>query len=255
VRRVGPRPCTVIVVTSDKCYEIAPQTCEPMPPGLREDDRLGGSEPYSASKAAAEMVAAAYRRTYFDPQELHEHQVTLVSVRAGNVIGGGDWSATRIVPDVIRAAEAGRPVELRMPHAIRPWQHVLDPLAGYLALAARLVHEWPDDPRSPYAGAWNFGPPPESCVTVGVLVERLHRAFGRGTAAELPDPTIRETHTLTLCSDKARGLLGWRPRWSLDETIRRTAEWYRRCYDQPGADMRQACLDDIAAYEAAEPRP
>ncbi len=255
VRRVGPRPCTVVVVTSDKCYEVAPSGCDPAPPGLRESDRLGGSEPYSASKAAAEIVAAAYRRSYFDPQHLHEHQVALVTVRAGNVIGGGDWSPTRIVPDVVRAAAAGRPVELRMPHAVRPWQHVLDPLAGYLTLAARLVDEWPDDPRSAHSGAWNFGPPTESCVTVGALVEQLHRALGRGATADSPDPSIRETATLTLCSDKARSLLGWRPRWPLDETIRRTADWYCRYYDQPGADMRQACMDDIAAYEAAEPRP
>lgn len=255
IRCQRAQPCNVVVVTSDKCYEVPPSACGTRLPGFREDDRLGGDDPYSASKAAAELVARAYLKSYFEPAR-HDHQIRLATARAGNVIGGGDWSAMRLAPDIIRAAFAGVALRVRRPDFVRPWQHVLEPLAGYLSLAAC----GPDDPpgqaaHTRYAAHWNFGPPPESCVTVREVVARFHGALGRGTAEEVGCSEFEETQALNLCSDKARDLLGWRPRWSLDETIRRTAAWYRRYYDDPGADMRAACLDDIAAYEAAEPLP
>lgn len=256
IRCHGARPCSVIIVTSDKCYEVPPAMEGIRPAGFREDDRLGGDDPYSASKAAAELVAHAYLKAYFEPARLRDHQVRTATARAGNVVGGGDWSAMRLAPDIVRAAFSGMTLQIRRPESVRPWQHVVEPLGGYLMLAAAL--STPDllaESMAPHGTQWNFGPPPESFVTVRDVVAKFHAALGRGSAEEAKFPGFAETRTLRLCSDKARDLLGWRPRWSLDETVRRTAAWYRRYYEAPGTDMRQACLDDIAGYEAAEPLP
>jgi CDP-glucose 4,6-dehydratase len=240
VRQRG-RPCTVVVVTSDKCYENREHTW-----GYRECDPLGGADPYSASKAAAEMVVQSYRQSFFAPDELPQHGVRLASVRAGNVIGGGDWAPDRIVADIVRCLAAGRPVAVRNPNAIRPWQHVLEPLSGYLRLAGAMLTR--DDPR--LCSAWNFGPPTGTENTVAELVELFCRTWGKATWRDARDPVgPAEAHTLRLSIDKARSMLGWHPRWSLKRAVERTAHWYRRYCDGDNPSMQPACLEDICAYE------
>lgn len=238
------RPCAVVVVTSDKCYEA------PAPPGGHgEGDRLGGADPYSASKAGAELVAAAFRQSFFPPGDAAGHGVLVATARAGNVIGGGDWSADRIVPDAIRALAAGRPVPVRNPASVRPWQHVLEPLAGYLRLAERLLM---GDPSA--ATAWNLGPAEDACVPVAELVEAICRRWGDGSWEHRPDADAApEAEALRLATERAHTQLGWRPRWSLSEAVDRTVDWYRAHHDG-GVDLRARSLADIAAYRAAEGR-
>lgn len=245
--RTLARPCVVLIVTSDKCY--AP----PVPAeGHRETDALGGDDPYSASKACAEHVVAAYRRSFFPPERHAAHGVQLASVRAGNVIGGGDWAADRIVPDIMRHLVTGQPVPLRNPAAVRPWQHVLEPLGGYLALAARMLTD--GAPR--WSDAWNFGPLPGGDVSVAALTEQCIAAWGAGRWASVGDARQPpEAAALRLSIDKAVRELGWRPRWPLAETIQRTVQWYRAFYAASASDMRTHCLQDIAAYEQAGGAP
>jgi len=247
VARERRRPCVIVVVTSDKCYSNLEQVW-----GYRESDALGGDDPYSASKGAAELVVAAYRRSFFPPAEITRHGVKIASARAGNVIGGGDWAADRIVPDIVRALSAGMPVEVRNPSAVRPWQHVLEPTSGYMTLAAHMLAS--DDPA--YCAAWNFGPLPQHAITVAELVEEFIAAWGSGTWVDTHrDRDPHETHTLHLSVDKAVRQLCWRPRWSATEAVRRTAGWYRRLLGGPGLLMQDACLDDIVAYVQGEARP
>jgi CDP-glucose 4,6-dehydratase len=253
--RLREKPCVVIVITSDKCYAVDAELSPPgVPASFREVDRLGGRDPYSASKAAAECVAAAYRASYFPPEADARHGVRLATVRAGNVIGGGDWGRDRILPDVVRAVAAGKTVALRQPDAIRPWQHVLEPLHGYVCLAERLLASPLDPEHGPLCTAWNFGPLAEAEVPVRELVERFLTAMGGGSwqdaGASARDG--RETTVLRLNSEKAMDALGWWPRWTLEEALARTAAWYRRHLEDPGADMRSSCMADIEAYEAAE---
>lgn len=242
--RARGRPCVVIVVTSDKCYRN-----EGQPWGFREIDPLGGHDPYSASKAAAELVVESYRASFFPPADLGTHGVAVASVRAGNVVGGGDWAAERIVPDAVRALAAGEDLVVRNPAATRPWQHVLEPLAGYLTLAARLL----TDPEPGLAGAFNFGPLTSEEATVAELADALVAGWGSGRWVAAPDagrPNVEAT-TLRIGIDKAVLTLGWRPRWALGETLARIVAWYRRYYDDPSASIRPASLGDIEAYEAA----
>ena len=223
----------IVVVTSDKCY--APSDGEW---GHRETDPLGGRDPYSASKAAAELVSAAYRDAFGLP---------LATARAGNVIGGGDWGADRLLPDVVRAALGGEAVQLRSPEAVRPWQHVLNPLSGYLVLAQALA----GDPA--YGDGWNFGPSIEEALPVRVLVQRLGALWGREIAvAAQPGDHPHETATLRLDSTRARLRLGWRPAWDLDDGLRAIVDWYR-AYERE-ADLRETTLAQIAAYQAAARR-
>jgi CDP-glucose 4,6-dehydratase len=241
--RARGKSCVVILVTSDKCYENREQVW-----GYRETDPLGGDDPYSASKGAAEIVAAAYRRSFFDPRELAEHGIKIATVRAGNVIGGGDWAADRLVPDAIRRLSAARAVPVRNPHAIRPWQHVLDPLCGYLTLAARMLES--DDPR--WCEAWNFGPLPGQEMSVAELVSRFVETWGGGRWIDVSDRSQpHEAGLLRLSIDKSLGQLGWRPAWTCEEAIDRTVAWYRHFYSAPGLGMLDACLGDVAAYERA----
>jgi len=224
----------IVVVTSDKVYE-------PHPDGRphREDAPLGGVDPYSSSKAACELMIAAYRRSYFASVG-----VGIATARAGNVIGGGDWAADRLVPDVIRALERSEPVGLRHPHAVRPWQHVLDPLHGYLLLAERLLGAPQDAPA-----ALNFGPDPAEGCSVAELVARLSGAFGGkpGWHADDQAPAVPETPELRLDSSRAKTTLGWSPRLDLDEGLRWTADWYRAQFS--GEDVRALTLRQIAAYQ------
>jgi CDP-glucose 4,6-dehydratase len=224
----------VVAITTDKVYE----NCETLYP-YRETDRLGGHDPYSASKAAAEMVIASYRDAF-----LAERGVAVASARAGNVIGGGDWSEDRLIPDAVRAWAKGATLEVRRPAATRPWQHVLDPLAAYLRLAEQLS-------RQPLlAGAYNFGPETHDATTVRDVVEMARSAYGEGTIA-WGDGTHgpHEAGWLALEIAKARTTLGVRPRWPLVTTVRRTLHWYRA--ESEGADARALCNADIAAYEAS----
>lgn len=206
---------SVIYVTSDKCYKN-----KETPKGYCELDELGGRDPYSASKAAAEMVYAAYSDSFFN----HRPDFDICSVRAGNVIGGGDWALDRVVPDSIKSLQSGQPVKLRNPTATRPWQHVLEPLSGYLLLAAQLYQS----PKK-YSGAWNFGPKEEAIHTVEDLAKKVVSCWGSGQI-EI-DSARRGTHyeakLLHLNCDKARNLLGWHSRWDFDRTVAETVSWYK----------------------------
>lgn len=242
IRRAG-RPCAVIVVTSDKCYEPH----EDGRPHV-ESDPMGGRDPYSASKGAAELVAAAYRRTYFPPDQLAAHGVQVATVRAGNVIGGGDWADDRIVPDVVRHLELGLPVPVRNPAAIRPWQHVLEPLHGYLSLTNSMLQA----PQPIWCGSWNFGPATDDDVTVGELVAGFIEAWGSGTWKAVPDRSgATETAVLRLGIMKTVAHLPWRPRLAADDAIRWTAAWHR-CYHADHGAARRSCVENIEAYEAMQ---
>lgn len=244
--RVLARPCVVIVVTSDKCYANTGQLW-----GYRECDPVGGSDPYSASKGAAEIVTAAYRESYFRPARTDGRATKVATVRAGNCIGGGDWAQSRVVPDIVRSLAEGKPVQLRNPGAVRPWQHVLDPLSGYLLLAAEMLAS--DDPS--LESCWNFGPLPGVDLTVSGLTEEFFRAWGEGTWNDAPPPPQRsETGVLRLSVEKAIIRLGWHPTWDARQSVRKAAAWYAKHAGDPSANMRAACLEDIEAYanEAAE---
>jgi CDP-glucose 4,6-dehydratase len=239
--RALAQPCAVVVVTSDKCYH-------PRDDGRPHDesDPMGGRDPYSASKGAAELVAAAYRHSFVAPERLAEHGVQLATVRAGNVIGGGDWAEDRIVTDIVRHLVAGRPVPVRNPEAIRPWQHVLEPLTGYLALAEAMLTE----PAPRWCTGWNFGPADGGDVTVGELAQIFIDAWGAGAWRDVHDPRApSETRVLRLAIGKAAGDLPWRPRLDAHEAIRRTADWFRGFVNTP-ASARSLCEADIDGYLA-----
>ena len=241
VRRLR-EPCVVVVVTSDKCYEN-PETNRP----LTEGDPMGGVDPYSSSKGCAELVTAAYRRTYFDPVHVDQHGVVVCSARAGNVIGGGDWSADRLVVDVMAAYLRGEPPLIRNPHSVRPWQFVLEPLSGYLQLAERAGA----DPVT-FADGWNFGPELEDCQPVEWLVERIDRAWGGGIGWRLDErPGAHEAKLLRLDATKARTVLGWHPRLDLARALEWTVAWYKA--HQAGDDLRALTLAQIERHAALEP--
>jgi CDP-glucose 4,6-dehydratase len=243
--RLAGHPCAVVVATSDKCYDNSGQVW-----GFRENDPLGGHDPYSASKAAAELVVDAYRSSFFPSDRIAEHGVRLASVRAGNVIGGGDWAPDRIVPDAVRALSADGDLVVRNPDSIRPWQHVLEPLSGYLLLAGRLLA---DDRPGLWTEPWNFGPSISDEAKVADLATALVTSWGSGrwTTPQRAAPDV-EAKTLRIAIDKAVATLGWRPRWHLDETVRRTVGWYRSFYEDPKASMREHSVNDIVAYEGAD---
>ena len=237
VRR-APSVRAVVVVTSDKCYFN-----EEWVWGYREDSRLGGHDPYSASKGCAELVVTAYQNSFFSA-ERNPGCAAVGSARAGNVIGGGDWAVDRLLPDFFRARERGQPVEVRHPDAIRPWQHVLEPLSGYLRLAERLVEHGPTA-----SGAWNFGPADEDARPVRWILDYLSaRVPGTRWQAE-PGPQVHEAHHLKLDSSKARTQLGWAPVWTLASALDRTIEWHEAWRER--LDMRRLCLAQIEARQPA----
>jgi CDP-glucose 4,6-dehydratase len=238
VREVGEEVLAVVAVTSDKCYEN---------PGggsrrFVEDDPLGGSDPYSSSKAGAELVARAYRRSFFSDGGTPR----LGTARAGNVIGGGDWGEDRLVPDTIRAVESGESLRLRNPCAVRPWQHVLSPLAGYLRLAEALaLGEATPERGGEAAGGWNFGPAAEDVRPVSWIVQRLGELWDGALRWQLDEAeNPPEAGHLALDSSAAEALLGWRPRWSLAEALELVVEWHRA--HRAGEDMRRVSLAQIA---------
>ena len=229
----------VVNITTDKCYENREWVW-----GYRENDPMGGHDPYSASKGCAELVSAAYRSSFFNPRDFDRHGVSVASVRAGNVIGGGDWAGDRLIPDMIRAFSAGTPVIIRSPHAIRPWQHVLEPLRGYLLLAEHMWNAGPD-----FAEGWNFGPNDEDAKPVQWIVQRLTEFWGQGASWRLDDGQHpHEASYLKLDCAKAKSRLGWYPRWDLTTALGQIVTWYHAFNE--GQDMRVLTLDQIAQYAA-----
>ncbi|MDE5742894.1 MAG: CDP-glucose 4,6-dehydratase, partial [Bacteroidales bacterium] len=204
--RATPSVKVAVMVTTDKCYENKEQIW-----AYRENEPMGGYDPYSSSKGAAEIAISSWRRSFFNPGQYGQHGKSVASVRAGNVIGGGDWAADRIVPDCIRALEAGQPIGIRSPKAVRPWQHVLEPLGGYLLLAQKM---WEEPTR--YCEGWNFGPETTGVTTVWEVAEAIVKAYGQGALQDLSEPdAVHEAQLLMLDISKARYRLGWRPRLNL----------------------------------------
>jgi CDP-glucose 4,6-dehydratase len=251
VRLVGADVRAVVVVTSDKCYE------NPAGAARRfvEGDALGGEDPYSSSKACAELVTASYRRSFFSPAG--DSATRIASARAGNVIGGGDWGADRLIPDIVRAVQAGEPVYVRNPDAVRPWQHVLNPLSGYLALARELHREAdaaaqngaePEADGATIAGAWNFGPEPADVRTVGWMVARLAEHWDGALRWEVDDePGPPEAGHLALDSGRAERELQWRPAWDLERALRSVVQWHSALWR--GEDAQQTTVYQIGQFD------
>lgn len=236
--RALDKPCVAVLVTTDKVYQNREWQF-----GYRETDRLGGHDPYSASKAASEFVIHCWRHSFFDGVS----PLRIGSVRAGNVIGGGDWAENRIVPDMVRALGAGRGIEVRNPNATRPWQHVLEPLGGYIRLAERLIES--DDPQ--FQDAFNFGPSADAERTVRELVEEsLQHWPGSWTDVSRTNQP-HEAGRLALCIDRARTRLGWSPRWDFRRSVRETIDWYRTSMQATPRRLMERSLDQIADYEAS----
>ncbi len=236
VRQVGSAK-VILNVTTDKCYENKEWAW-----GYREDEPMGGFDPYSSSKGCSELVTSAYRRSFFS-----DNGVALASARAGNVIGGGDWAEDRLVPDILRAFEQGLPVVVRNPNSTRPWQHVLEPLSGYLLLAERLWEE-----PAGFAEGWNFGPNDEDAKPVGWIVEQMVAKWGDASwhidAADNP----HEANYLKLDISKARQRLSWGPRWGLDIALNKIIEWHQAWISKE--DVRSMCLDQINQYISTKPK-
>lgn len=234
----------LVVVTSDKCYE---NRGSPHP--YRETDPLGGYDPYSSSKACAELVVSAYRSSFFPVERYLEHHVAIASARAGNVIGGGDWAQDRLIPDIMRGFSSARSVPIRNPHATRPWQHVLEPLRGYLCLAQGLFQD-----GTKFSGAWNFGPQEGDAKPVQWIIKRLAEQWGTGARWEIDKGQHpHEANMLQLDWSKAAQELGWQPVLSLAEALDMTLSWYREFL--AGKNSRKKCLEQIAEYTAKAAQP
>ena len=235
----------IVNVTSDKCYENKEWIW-----GYRENDPMGGYDPYSSSKGCSELVTAAYRQSFFNPSTSQPRNlstpqptVALSSARAGNVIGGGDWQKDRIIPDCIRALESNKPIEIRNPNATRPWQHVLEPLNGYLLLASRMY----EDPQK-FCGAWNFGPNYDSIIPVGEVADKVVARWGRGSWINLStENALHEAKLLSLDISKANAYLKWFPVWGIEETIEKTVDWYK---EYKKKDPYRICVDQIQEFAA-----
>lgn len=228
----------VVNVTSDKCYENREWVWS-----YRENEAMGGYDPYSNSKGCSELVTAAYRSSFFNPAGYATHGVALASARAGNVIGGGDWSQDRLIPDIIRSVAGGKPVLVRNPHAIRPWQHVLEPLKGYLLLAQTLYSS-----GGKFAEGWNFGPDESDARPVQWIVENLTNRWGENASWALDSkPGPHEATYLKLDSSKARNLLSWKPTWSLDTALDRICTWHKAHLSK--GNMRQMTIQQIQEFE------
>jgi CDP-glucose 4,6-dehydratase len=233
----------VLNITTDKCYENREWLR-----GYRENDALGGYDPYSNSKACSELVTAAYRNSYFNTTDYGIHGVAIASARAGNVIGGGDWAVDRLIPDCIKAMLKGEKVLIRNPTAIRPWQHVLEPLYGYLLLAQRLYEDGPE-----YAEAWNFGPSDEDLKTVEWVVKNLYSKWGKSAAYEIDrKDNPHESHALKLDCSKSRIKLGWRPRWNIEKALDSILNWTKSFSKKE--DLKEVCLNQIEEYLNSELR-
>lgn len=245
--RYTPSVRVAVNVTSDKCYEN-----RELGAGHREEDPLGGRDPYSSSKGCSELVTTAYCRSFFAPGSYGTaNRVALASMRAGNVIGGGDWGVDRLVPDCVRALSRQEEIVLRYPQAVRPWQHVLDPLGGYLLLAARL---WQDG--ASYAGPWNLGPDDQVAWTVEKVVQEIIRLWGGGSCRVDGQAQPHEARWLQLDCRKARTRLGWRPQYDVQEALSLSIDWYRRFYEQAApAELYRLTESQIATYLAVDGAP
>lgn len=237
--RQVPGVRAVVNVTTDKCYENREWVW-----GYRENEALGGYDPYSSSKACSELVTAAFRNSFFNPVKYESHGLAIATARAGNVIGGGDYAPDRLIPDIVAAFAEGRSVPLRSPHAVRPWQHVLEPLQGYLALAQHLYQDGP-----PYGESWNLGPRLEDTQQVQWIAERMAKLWGDNATWHLDGASHpHEAHTLRLDISKARGRLNWQPALDLSQTLAWVVQWYKE--ESCGADAKALTLTQISAYEA-----
>jgi CDP-glucose 4,6-dehydratase len=224
----------IVNITTDKCYENKEWVW-----GYREDEPMGGYDPYSNSKGCVELISSAYRRSF-----LKDAGIAMATARAGNVIGGGDWALDRLVPDTLRALQANEPVQIRSPYATRPWQHVLEPLSGYLLLAERLIMHGQD-----YAEGWNFGPYDDDARPVQRIVEQLCEFWGNNASWVLqPGDHPHEANFLKLDISKARQRIQWSPRWSLDTALNHIVDWHQSWLN--GSDMRSVCLSQISQYES-----
>ncbi|MHB1022586.1 MAG: CDP-glucose 4,6-dehydratase [Acidobacteriaceae bacterium] len=236
--RHTPSVKAVVCITTDKCYENREWQW-----GYREVDRLGGHDPYSNSKACAELVCSSYRDSFFPNNAIETHGVALATARAGNVIGGGDWAEDRLIPDLVRGFVAGEEVLIRHPHAIRPWQHVMEPLRGYIVLAERLLVQEPD-----FAAAWNFGPREEDAQTVEWIVRYFAQRWSPNATWRVDNGAHpHEASYLKLDCARAHNLLGWRPSLNLSSALELIVEWFKKW--QSGADMRQITMEQIATYQ------
>ena len=232
---------SVVIVTSDKCYENRERE-----QGYREDEAMGGYDPYSNSKGCAELVTSAYTNSFFNPADYARHKVAVASGRAGNVIGGGDWAKDRLVPDMIRAIVAGQPVRIRNPNATRPWQHVLEPVGAYLLLAQRLFEEGPK-----FAGGWNFGPVEEDARNVQDVVAQITRQWGSEARWEADGGNHpHEAHFLKLDCARAHALLDWHPVLRVEQAIAWATDWYKAW--RGGKDMRALSLQQISTYSGLQ---
>jgi CDP-glucose 4,6-dehydratase len=240
IRQVGSVK-VVLNVTSDKCYENREWSW-----GYREDEAMGGYDPYSNSKGCAELVTAAYRSSFFNPEHYDQHGVAIASARAGNVIGGGDWASDRLIPDFIRAIVAGETVIIRSPDAIRPWQHVLEPLSGYLALAEILYTK-----GSEFSEAWNFGPADGDAKSVEWIISQLVSNWGDGARfkVDASAANLHEAHFLKLDCSKARMNLDWKPQWDASEAIKRVCNWHKAYMN--GDDMKAYTLSEIDQHQVS----
>ena len=237
--RYTPSVRSVVIVTTDKCYENREWVW-----GYRENEPMGGYDPYSSSKGCAELATTAYRSSFFNLQDYKKHGVAIATARAGNVIGGGDWSKDRLIPDIIAAFENEIPVKIRNPHAIRPWQFVLEPLRGYLMLAEKLFVEGP-----PFAEGWNFGSRDDDTKPVSWIVEQLTALWGKGASWDLdPHPQPHETHYLKLDCSKADSKLGWQSVTRLKDALQGIITWHRAYIEK--ADMHLETLNQIRRYES-----
>jgi len=233
----------VVNVTSDKCYENKEWVW-----GYRENEPMGGYDPYSNSKGCAELVTSAYRDSFFNASDYAKHGVAIASARAGNVIGGGDWAEDRLIPDFIRAIQSGNTVIIRSPQATRPWQHVLEPLSGYLLLAEKLYNDGPV-----YADAWNFGPNDADAKTVEWIISELVTQWGEDANYHIDTSaaSVHEANYLKLDCSKARTKLGWQPKWNAEETLKRIVAWHKS--HSSNADMQAVCLGEIDHYLRTQP--
>ena len=239
--RQTPSVRAAVMITTDKCYENREQIW-----GYRENEPMGGYDPYSSSKGAAEIAISSWRRSFFNPADYgKKHHVAIASVRAGNVVVGGDWAKDRIVPDCIRALEAGKAIEIRSPKAIRPWQHVLEPLSGYLLLAAKMLEE-----PTRYCEGWNFGPRTESVTPVWDVASMIIKYYGKGELKDVSDPNaLHEANLLMLDISKAHALLGWQPRTNIDQCCQLTADWYKRYRTENVYDLCREQIDTFLSIK------
>lgn len=225
-----------IMITTDKCYENKEQIW-----GYRENEAFGGYDPYSSSKGACEIAIQSWRNSFFNPKDYEKHGKSIASVRAGNVIGGGDWAKDRIVPDCIRALEEGKDIEIRSPKSIRPWEHVLEPLSGYLLLGQRMM----EDPIK-YCEGWNFGPNLDAIVNVWEVAEKIVKDYGKGNLKDISNSNaLHEAKLLLLDITKSRFELGWKPTLTIDESIELTTEWYKRYLNE---DVYKLCVEQINKF-------